>query len=202
MTRSRTLTRARRWPLLASAALLAVTLVGCGSEDDDESGTDPAPTTPTTSASSTAGSESGEQGAELPAWSPKILTEGDAVTGLDFTDTPKPGAELQVATVTKGDGPKVEAGQSITVHYYGSLYQSEKPFDESYSGGQPATFAIGVGQVIPGWDQAIPGIPVGSRIIMSIPPDLGYGAAGSPPVIPANAPLFFVVDILSVDDGT
>ena len=198
MTRS--LTSSRRWPLLAAAALLSLTLVGCGSEDDDESATDPTSSAPTTSAA--AGSEAPAEGAELPEWSPKILTEGDAVTGLDFTDTPEPGAELQVATVTEGDGPNVEAGQAITVNYYGSLYQSEEPFDESYSGGQPATFPIGVGQVIPGWDQAIPGIPIGSRIIMSIPPDLGYGAAGSPPVIPADAPLYFVVDIISADDGT
>jgi peptidylprolyl isomerase len=177
--------RVRRRSLLAAAALLAVTLavtlVGCGSESDDDAG--------------------GETAA-LPTWAPKILTEGDRVTGLDFTDTPKPGTQLEVATVRKGDGPTVEAGQSITVNYWGSLYQSKKPFDESYSTGRAATFAIGAGRVIPGWDQAIPGLTVGSRIIMSIPSDLAYGPEGRPPVIPGDAPLYFVVDIIQIADGT
>jgi peptidylprolyl isomerase len=176
------LSRKRRLPLVAAAALLTITLAACGSEDDDNTGTD-APSTSATADSA------------LPAWAPKIETEGDLVTGLDFTDTPEPTGELQVATVTEGDGPPVEVGQNITVNYYGSFYDSDTPFDESYTK-QPATFGIGVQNVIAGWDQGIPGIPVGSRIIMSIPSDLAYGPEGRAP-IPGDTPLYFVVDIIS-----
>jgi peptidylprolyl isomerase len=188
------LSRTHRRPLLlASAALLAVTLVGCSSESDDDAGA---------SASEPTSTAPGAETAELPEWAPEIQTEGDTVTGLDFGDTPEPGAELEVATVKEGDGPTVEVGRSITVSYWGSLYQSKEPFDENYSTGRAATFPIGVGRVIPGWDQGIPGLKVGSRIIMSIPADLAYGAEGRPPVIPGNSPLYFVVDIISVADGT
>ena len=71
---------------------------------------------------------------------------------------------------------------------------SDTPFDESYSKA-PFTAPIGVGSLIQGWDQTIPGIPVGSRIIMSIPPELGYGDRDSGP-IPGGSTLYFVIDIL------
>lgn len=190
MTRTRT-PLVRRAAALAAATALALALTACGGDDSDGEARDDNPATSTSSAD-----------AGLPDWAPAIETDGDDVTGLDFTDTPEPSDQLEVAVVKEGDGAEVKAGDSITVHYYGSLYDSDEPFDESYSGGQPATFGIGVGQVIPGWDQGIPGVKVGSRIIMSIPADLAYGEQGSPPVIPANAPLYFVVDIISVDDGT
>lgn len=193
-------TLARRSTLLASAALLTVTLAACGSEDDGESSsaTDPSSATSETS-SEEAPEETPEESApaeagELPEWAPEIVTEGDLVTGLDFTDTPEPGDELQIATVTEGDGPPVEVGQTITANYFGSLYDAAEPFDESYSSA-PFQAPIGVGSLIQGWDQEIPGVPVGSRIIMSIPSDLGYGDAGQGG-IPGGATLYFVIDII------
>ncbi|MDO9454647.1 FKBP-type peptidyl-prolyl cis-trans isomerase [Nocardioides sp.] len=184
------LPRSRRLSLVAAAAVLALTLAACSDDDGDTSAEDPAPTSSTSDAS-----EAAPEAGALPEWAPQIVTEGDLVTGLDFTDTPEPGSELQVATVTEGDGPAVEVGQTITANYFGSVYGEDEPFDESYSS-QPFQAGIGVGQLIPGWDQAIPGTPVGSRIIMSIPSDLGYGDAGSPPAIPGGATLFFVIDII------
>jgi hypothetical protein len=188
---------ARRWPLAAAAVLLTVSLAACGDDSDDEA-TDPGSSessSPTAGGEETGGTEDTE-GTELPEWAPEVITDGDAVTGLDFTDTPEPGPELEVFTITEGDGPPVEVGQTLTVNYLGAVYQGEEPFDESYSTGQPVQFPIGVGQLIPGWDQGIPGVPVGSRIIMSIPPDLGYGEQGSPPVIPGGSTLFFVIDVI------
>lgn len=177
----------------AAVALVACSalLVGCGDDDEPTTATDDTSASPASSDSS-----SPDGAAALPEWAPAIETDdAGSVTGLDFTDTPEPGAELLVATVEEGDGPPVEVGQTITANYFGSVYQGTEPFDESFSG-SPFSAPIGVGSLIQGWDQAIPGVPVGSRIIMSIPSDLGYGDAGSPPTIPGGATLYFVIDIL------
>ncbi|MEO9325735.1 FKBP-type peptidyl-prolyl cis-trans isomerase [Nocardioides sp. C4-1] len=181
----------RRVGLVAAAASLTVVLAACGDDEDTEA-TDPSSDTPAETSDSSADGPT-----PVAPWAPIIETDdADSVTGLDFTDTPEPGTELEVATVTEGDGPEVEVGQTLSVNYFGSVYQGEQPFDESYSRGTPVEFPIGVGQLIPGWDQGIPGVKVGSRIIMSIPSDLGYGDAGSPPTIPGGATLFFVIDVL------
>ncbi len=175
----------RRRAALATAALLAVTLVGCG---DDETGT-------ATDRGSSSQEDQGDPASAFPAWAPEIVTDANGdVTGLDFTDTPEPTDELQVATVTEGDGPPVETGQTITADYFGSVYQGEEPFDESYSA-EPFQAPIGVGSLIPGWDQTIPETPVGSRIIMSIPSDLAYGDQDQPG-IPGGSTLYFVIDII------
>jgi FKBP-type peptidyl-prolyl cis-trans isomerase len=116
------------------------------------------------------------------------------VTGLDFSGVGEPSAELQVAEVTTGTGAPVEQGQTITADYFGQLADEDAPFDESYSS-EPFESPIGVGSLIPGWDQGLVGVPVGSRVVMSIPPDLGYGESGSGP-IPGGATLYFVIDII------
>jgi peptidylprolyl isomerase len=78
------------------------------------------------------------------------------------------------------------------------LYQDGSEFDASWNHGQPFSFPLGQGQVIPGWDQGVEGMKIGGRRQLVIPPDLGYGAQGSPPTIPPNSTLVFVVDLLKV----
>jgi peptidylprolyl isomerase len=138
----------------------------------------------------------GPQGKEqpAPAWAPEVRTDGDQVTGLDFSGVKKSKA-LASAALVKGTGATVKKGQTITVDYFGEVYGGKKPFDESYSG-DPASFAIGTGQVIPGWDKTLVGAKVGSRMILAIPPADGYGSQKSGD-IPPNSTLYFVVDILS-----
>ena len=93
----------------------------------------------------------------------------------------------------------VKSGQSITVDYLGQVYGGKKPFDESFSK-EPASFAIGTGAVIPGWDKTLVGAKVGSRMLLAIPPEEGYGAAGKEDAgIKGTDTLYFVVDILSAD---
>ena len=106
--------------------------------------------------------------------------------------------ELGVYPVIQGDGPTVAAGDLLTVHYIGQLYPDGKVFDESWSGGEPATFQVGAGALIKGWDEGLVGQKVGSRIVLVVPPELGYGAQGYPPSIPSGASLIFAVDILGV----
>ena len=141
----------------------------------------------------------GPEGTEKPAptWAPALVTDGDKVTGLDFTGTPKPDGKLGSAALIEGTGDVVKKGQTITVNYLGQVYTAKKPFDESYSK-SPATFAIGVGQVVPGWDKTLVGAKVGSRMILAIPPADGYGKEGNAQAgIKGTDTLYFVVDILA-----
>jgi peptidylprolyl isomerase len=113
--------------------------------------------------------------------------------------TPPSGAapsKLVVKDLIKGTGPEAKAGQSVTVNYVGVLFHGGKEFDASWKRSEPFTFTLGKGQVIKGWDQGVAGMKVGGRRELIIPAELAYGKQGSPPTIPANAPLVFVVDLL------
>jgi peptidylprolyl isomerase len=108
-----------------------------------------------------------------------------------------PPAQLVVQPLITGAGAKVAKGQQITVHYTGVIWSGGKQFDSSWGSGKPATFGIGVGQVIAGWDEGLVGQPIGSQVLLVIPPDKGYGAAGKPDGgIKGTDTLVFVVDIL------
>ena len=135
-----------------------------------------------------------------PAWMPRLKMKNGVPHAFDFTDAPTPTGDLRKVQLIKGTGPRVKKGQTIAVRYVGQAFGGDKPFDENFGDtgeGQPTTFGIGVGQVIKGWDQGLDGRPVGSRVVLEIPPELGYGAAGQPDNgIPANATLVFVIDIL------
>jgi FKBP-type peptidyl-prolyl cis-trans isomerase len=97
-----------------------------------------------------------------------------------------------------GTGKVAQAGQTVTVNYVGVLCKTGKEFDSSWKRKQLFTTALSTGSVIPGWVQGIPGMKVGGRRELIIPPNLGYGKSGSPPTIPGNATLVFVVDLISV----
>ena len=97
-----------------------------------------------------------------------------------------------------GTGKAAQPGQTVTVNYVGVLCKTGKEFDSSWKRNQPFTTALANGSVIAGWVQGIPGMRVGGRRELIIPPSLAYGKAGSPPTIPPNSPLVFVVDLLSV----
>ena len=132
-----------------------------------------------------------------PDWMPKLTETDGTPTAFDFAGTPQPTADLRRVQLIQGTGPRVEKGQTIAVDYLGQAFGEAAPFDENYSTGTPTTFGIGTGQVIKGWDEALEGVPVGSRVVLSIPPDKGYGADGNPDGgIPANATLFFIIDVL------
>jgi len=108
---------------------------------------------------------------------------------------------LIVQDVIVGTGAEAKSGDSVTVQYVGVLFANGKEFDSSWKNGEPFTFDLGTGGVIAGWDQGVEGMKVGGRRRLIIPAELGYGAAGSPPTIPANAALVFDVDLVSVKAG-
>ena len=111
-----------------------------------------------------------------------------------------PGGEPPTALIAQplieGKGAVVESGQTITVHYTGVLWDTGAVFDSSWERGAAASFGIGTGAVIPGWDEGLVGRRVGSQLLLVVPPDKGYGETGSGETIPPGATLVFVVDIL------
>lgn len=114
---------------------------------------------------------------------------------LTFPEHPAP-ADLQVEVLSRGEGSVVEAGQTIDVNYLGQTWGGHV-FDNSYDRGSSIQFPIGVGAVISGWDSGLVGQPVGSRVLLSIPPHEGYGPAGAPRAgIAGDDTLVFVVDIV------
>jgi FKBP-type peptidyl-prolyl cis-trans isomerase len=105
--------------------------------------------------------------------------------------------ELQIETLKVGAGNEATAGRRVTVHYVGTLTNGSK-FDSSRDRGEGFQFTLGKGEVIKGWDQGVAGMRIGELRKLTIPPELGYGARGFPPVIPANSTLVFEVELLGV----
>ena len=144
------------------------------------------------------GSSGGAAGtvATVPSPSPGAPTadsfgEGAALPPIKFPDG------LQVADIKVGEGATVKKGDKLSMQYTGWLASGSK-FDSSRDRGTPFDVAIGTGQVIPGWDEGIPGMKVGGKRRLTIPPALGYGAQGSGQTIPPNSTLIFVVELVSI----
>ncbi|HET6251301.1 MAG TPA: FKBP-type peptidyl-prolyl cis-trans isomerase [Tepidisphaeraceae bacterium] len=129
-------------------------------------------------------------GAATPLATPALAAPMAQPNGLKMTD------------VKVGNGAVAKAGQPVTVNYTGWLYVNGAKgakFDSSFDHGQPFTFPLGAGAVIPGWDKGVAGMKVGGERTLIIPPELGYGAAGTPGgPIPPNATLMFDVQLLKV----
>lgn len=109
----------------------------------------------------------------------------------------KTASGLRYQFIQRGAGAAAEKGKTVSVHYKGQLADGTV-FDSSYKRNQPIDFALGVGQVIPGWDEGIQLLTVGDKARFVIPSDLGYGAQGAGGVIPPNATLIFDVELVAV----
>jgi peptidylprolyl isomerase len=105
---------------------------------------------------------------------------------------------LQKQDLIPGTGAEAVPGKKVSVQYVGVSYSTGKQFDASWDRGEPFSFTLGAGDVIKGWDQGVPGMKVGGRRQLIIPPGLAYGPAGAPPAIGPNETLIFVIDLLSV----
>jgi peptidylprolyl isomerase len=107
-------------------------------------------------------------------------------------------ADLILEDLELGEGTEAVAGTNVTVHYVGVAWSNGQQFDASWDRNDTFSFRLGAGQVISGWDQGVAGMRVGGRRSITIPPHLGYGAAGAGGVIKGGETLVFVVDLLDV----
>jgi FKBP-type peptidyl-prolyl cis-trans isomerase len=185
--RTQRLERARTRTIAGAAALAAAGLIaGCGGS----------------SSSSTIGVGNENKSDETlvkagEAAVAKTPTSGPLASEPKVTPTSGPApATLQKKDLIVGTGKETKAGDTVTVNYVGVLYKGGKEFDASWKRKEPFQFKLGAKQVIPGWDQGVPGMKVGGRRELVIPAELAYGKTGSPPTIPPNAPLVFVIDLL------
>lgn len=109
-----------------------------------------------------------------------------------------PPSNLLIEDETVGDGDEAVSGQNVSVHYVGVSWSTGEQFDSSWDRMEPFQFGLGRRQVIQGWDDGVQGMKVGGRRRLTIPPEMGYGAAGAGGVIGPNETLVFVVDLLAV----
>lgn len=110
-----------------------------------------------------------------------------------------------IDVITEGEGEAIEPGKTAVVHYTGWLYDESAPenrgtkFDSSRDRGEAFSFPLGAGRVITGWDEGVKGMKIGERRILTLPPEMGYGARGAGGVIPPNATLVFDVELLGIE---
>jgi peptidylprolyl isomerase len=172
---------------IALAALGASVLIaGCGSSGD--------------SSTITIGNEDSANNALITAGNKKpVTTPTSGTLSIEPKITPPPGPApktLVKKDLVVGTGPEAKTGDVVHVNYVGALYSNGKVFDASWKRKETFEFTLGKAQVIVGWEQGVPGMKVGGRRELIVPSALAYGAAGSPPTIPPNAPLIFVIDLL------
>jgi peptidylprolyl isomerase len=170
---------------LIVAGCVAVALAACG-------GGSPSVTQTTTGSTASPSSN---------PWTPSPAGTWGKEPTITFPSAAPPTSLVKEDLIT-GTGAVAAAGDTVDVQYVGASYQIKTVFQASWNTSGPFSFALGEGQVIPGWDQGVAGMKVGGRRELIIPPALAYGA--NPPAgsgIPANETLIFIVDLLSVTPG-
>jgi peptidylprolyl isomerase len=173
----------RRSLLLTLILAIAATAAGCGGDDDSSGASNAAP-----------------QHSDTTEHSPGALEEALKDTSAKPVipkPTGSPPRHLVKEDIVKGKGPPAKTGDTVTVQYEGVTFSTGEQFDASWDRGKPFTFTIG-GQVIPGWNKGVVGMRTGGRRMLTIPPELAYGAQGAPPVIGPNETLVFVIDLLAI----
>ncbi|TNM70190.1 FKBP-type peptidyl-prolyl cis-trans isomerase [Streptomyces sp. NP160] len=134
----------------------------------------------------------------FPAGLPQVTVDQQTHVPAITVDTQAaPPTSLVKQVLVTGGGEPVQKGQNLTMQYTGVTWSTGKEFDSSWSRGTPFDFTLGDGKVIAGWDQGLEGVPVGSQVMLVIPPDLGYGDQSPSEDIPAGSTLVFVVDVLA-----
>ncbi|MEQ8818769.1 MAG: FKBP-type peptidyl-prolyl cis-trans isomerase [Sumerlaeia bacterium] len=162
---------------------------GCGKE---EAATTGSPSTESPAAANSAASSEKDSPATETATETTQTTEETTVETIEKENG------LKIEILEQGTGPKPQQGQVVAVHYVGTLASDGSEFDNSRKRGAPIEFPLGVGKVIPGWDQGIAELNQGSKARLTIPYSLGYGERGFPGAIPPRADLIFEVELVDI----
>jgi peptidylprolyl isomerase len=168
--------------------LLLFAPAACGGDDDDS------------------GEPAAKPTAEKTSEEPSPSAQREALKDTSTKPViPKPSGSpprrLEKQDIVKGKGPAAKPGDTVTVQYVGVTFSTGDEFDASWDRGQPFPVPLGAGQVIEGWDKGLVGIRKGGRRMLTIPPELAYGAEGYPPTIAPNETLVFVIDALDIKPG-
>jgi len=183
--------------LAIGSVLAAGVIAGCGSSSNN-SDTAHIQLPPSASQTLTYSATTTTSTTTTPVSTP---TSGALATEPKITAPSTPAPKTLVTNdLIKGTGATAAVGDTVTVNYVGALYTNGKVFDASWNRKQTYTLPgpLGTATVIAGWNKGLVGMRVGGRRELIIPPSLAYGASGSPPSIPANATLIFIVDMLGV----
>jgi peptidylprolyl isomerase len=168
----------------------ALAPVGCGADDEGGDGS---------------GTTSAQESTETTETSPAAAAEALKDTSVE-PEIPRPAGSpprgLETEDIVTGTGPAAKAGDRVTVHYVGVTFSTGDEFNTSWNVGRPYPFPLGGGQVIEGLDRGVAGMRKGGRRKLTIPPELAYGADGSPPEIGPNETLVYVVDLLRIRPGS
>jgi peptidylprolyl isomerase len=190
--------RLRTWSFVTLAGA-SLTLAACGSSTPKAASSDKTTTTTTATGTTTGPAGGGSSIASIPTADRSAAgTAGMAPTVVVPSGTPP--TALESADLIPGAGTVAADGDTVTVQYVLATYSSHKVIQSSWTG-QPFSFTLGEGQVIPGWDTGVVGMKVGGRRELIIPPSLGYGAQSPGAGISANDTLVFVIDLLKVKAG-
>lgn len=158
----------------------------------------PAPAAPKPAKKTAAAKKPAKEAVVKKASAPKTVSPQEASVKLPSTGEVVMPSGLKYQDLVQGSGERIQSGQTASMHYTGYLTNGNK-FDSSKDRGTPFVFKLGMGQVIEGWEKGVPGMKVGGKRRLTIPPELGYGARGAGSVIPPNATLIFEVDLLEIN---
>jgi peptidylprolyl isomerase len=175
--------------VLTLIAVVAVLGIGACGGDDDSEGSPPA--------TATSQPDTGTATARSPAEAERALNDTSKKPVIP-QPTGTPPRKLVIEDIVKGKGPPAKRGSVVVVNYVGENFSNGEQFDASWDRGQTFTLKLGRSKVIEGWTRGLMGIRKGGRRMLTIPPELGYGAQGYPPAIPPNETLVFVIDAESV----
>jgi peptidylprolyl isomerase len=173
--------------LIAVVAVLAI--AACGDDDATSNGG--------SGSANTTEQSTGTETSPTPAEAAEALKDTSTKPVIP-KPTGAPPRKLVKEDIVKGKGPGAKRGDTVVVHYVGINFSNGKEFDASWDRGAPFPVQLGQGSVIPGWERGLIGIKKGGRRMLTIPPELAYGAQGYPPDIPPNETLIFVIDAISV----
>ncbi|WP_330232476.1 FKBP-type peptidyl-prolyl cis-trans isomerase [Nocardia sp. NBC_00508] len=181
---------------IGALAATTIALAACGSDEEKSTAVTTMKTTAQADPSAVQRPATPSKGRECTAEDIRVTGDFGAAPTITIPDDCDPPRQLIVKDLSEGSGAGAAAGQQLTMNYALVTWSDKKTLDSSFDRGKPFQLTLGAGQVIDGWDQGLVGVQEGSRRLLIVPPELGYGAGGRG--IAPYETLVFVTDAVSV----